>query len=169
MGKYTVLSLQILFLMQLGMQAHAADTLTAQDEDAQVNVLPTIHVTAEDDSKAYAATTASAVLRSDAPLFETAQSISVISEKQLQEKQAKTLSEALQGVAGVTSGQYGRRGWDDFIIRGQVSSAQTYMDGLRIQSSDNALRSEDITACNPLKWSNDRPQLALVCIAGRIG
>jgi len=105
----------------------------------------------QDAKDAYAAKTASAVLRSDAPLFETAQSISVISAKQLEQKQAKTLSEALQGVAGVTAGQYGRRGWDDFIIRGQVSSAQTYVDGLRIQTSDNALRSEDITGLQSIE------------------
>jgi iron complex outermembrane receptor protein len=122
-------------------------------ETASLQVLPVLQFVApaQAEKDAYAATTASAVLRSDAPLFETAQSISVISEKQLQQKQAKTLSEALQGVAGVTSGQYGRRGWDDFIIRGQVSSAQTYVDGLRIQSSDNALRSEDISGLQSIE------------------
>lgn len=122
-------------------------------ETASSQVLPTLQFEAQDadEKAAYAAKTASAVLRSDAPLFETAQSISVISEKQLEQKQAKTLSEALQGVAGVTAGQYGRRGWDDFIIRGQISSSQTYIDGLRIQASDNVLRAEDISGLESIE------------------
>ena len=151
MQRLSLLSLNIFLLMQCAVSVYAVEQTTDGTDNTTVNVLPTIEVNATDDTQAYAATTASAVLRSDAPLFETAQSISVISEKQLQEKQAKTLSEALQGVAGVTSGQYGRRGWDDFIIRGQISSAQTYMDGLRIQSSDNALRSEDITGLQSIE------------------
>ncbi len=141
------LSLSILAVMTT-----AAFAQGETQETASSQVLPTLQFEAQDaDEKAYAAKTASAVLRSDAPLFETAQSISVISEKQLEQKQAKTLSEALQGVAGVTAGQYGRRGWDDFIIRGQVSSAQTYVDGLRIQTSDNALRSEDISGLRSIE------------------
>ena len=54
-------------------------------------------------------------------------------------------------MVGVTAGQYGRRGWDDYCIRGQVSSAQTYVDGLRIQTSDNALRSE-FSGGQSVKW-----------------
>ncbi|MCJ8145623.1 TonB-dependent siderophore receptor [Acinetobacter sp. A3.8] len=151
MQRLSLLSLNIFLLMQCAVSVYAVEQTTDGTDNTTVNVLPTIEVKATDDTQAYAATTASAVLRSDTPLFETAQSISVISEKQLEQKQAKTLAEALQGVAGVSSGQYGRRGWDDFIIRGQVSSAQTYVDGLRIQSSDNALRSEDITGLQSIE------------------
>ena len=142
------LSLSILAVMTT-----AAFAQGETQETASSQVLPTLQFEAQDadDKAAYAAKTASAVLRSDAPLFETAQSISVISEKQLEQKQAKTLSEALQGVAGVTAGQYGRRGWDDFIIRGQISSSQTYIDGLRIQASDNVLRAEDISGLESIE------------------
>ena len=120
-------------------------------QNAVSNKLPTITVQADSDKKAYAAKTASAVLRSKAPLFETAQSISAITNQQIEQKQAKTVAEALEGVAGVTSGQYGRRGWDDFIIRGQISSSQTYIDGLRIQASDNVLRAEDISGLESIE------------------
>ncbi|WP_454691513.1 TonB-dependent siderophore receptor [Achromobacter aloeverae] len=98
----------------------------------------------ENNEQNYTARTAPGVLRSNAPLFETAQSISVVTAKQIEEKQAESVSEALQGVAGVTAGSYGRRGWDDFMIRGQISSAQTFVDGLRVQTSTNVLRAEDI-------------------------
>lgn len=125
-----------------------ADENTAQS----TAVLPTIRVKGTAETVApYVATKANAVLRSDASLFETAQSISVITAKQIEQKQAGTLADALQGVAGVTAGQYGRRGWDDFIIRGQISSSQTYMDGLRIQTSDNSLRAEDITGLSSIE------------------
>ena len=120
-------------------------------EQPSGNQLPTITTQAETDEKPYAAKTASAVLRSDATLFETAQSISVITNQQIEQKQAKTVAEALEGVAGVTSGQYGRRGWDDFIIRGQISSSQTYIDGLRVQVSDNVLRAEDISGLESIE------------------
>ena len=120
-------------------------------EQPSGNQLPTITTQAETDEKPYAAKTASAVLRSDAALFETAQSISVITNQQIEQKQAKTVAEALEGVAGVTSGQYGRRGWDDFIIRGQISSSQTYIDGLRVQASDNVLRAEDISGLESIE------------------
>ena len=120
-------------------------------EQPSGNQLPTITTQAETDEKLYAAKTASAVLRSDAALFETAQSISVITNQQIEQKQAKTVAEALDGVAGVTSGQYGRRGWDDFIIRGQISSSQTYIDGLRVQASDNVLRAEDISGLESIE------------------
>ncbi len=121
-----------------------AQTEVGLEQHADTQKLPTITVQAENNQQPYAAKTANAVLRSNTPLFETAQSISAIGQQQIEQKQAKTVAEALEGVAGVTSGQYGRRGWDDFIIRGQISSSQTFIDGLRIQASDNVLRAEDI-------------------------
>ncbi|MFT4021770.1 MAG: TonB-dependent siderophore receptor [Acinetobacter sp.] len=141
------------FSISMLMSAHVFAANDTQ-QDTSDTVLPTIQVKSDqetDRSKSYAAKTAPAVLRSDAPLFETAQSISVVTNQQIEQKQAKTLSEALEGVAGVTSGQYGRRGWDDFIIRGQLSSNQTYIDGLRIQASDNVLRAEDISGIDSIQ------------------
>lgn len=119
----------------------------AQANDAAEPVVPRIQVLGEkiqDNERNYTARNAPDVLRSDASLFETAQSVTVVTGQQIEERQAKTVAEALDGVAGVTSGAYGRRGWDDFMIRGQISSAQTYVDGLRTQNSTNVLRAEDI-------------------------
>lgn len=134
--------------MTLSASSYADDM---QNLTSLPSVLPTIQTLATQQDATYAASTANAVLRSDQALFETAQSISVITSKQLEQKQAKTVAEALDGVAGVTSGQYGRRGWDDFVIRGQIASSQTYIDGLRIQTSDNVLRSEDISGLESIE------------------
>ncbi|MBO9535512.1 TonB-dependent siderophore receptor [Herbaspirillum sp.] len=119
----------------------------AQTTDTAESGLKPIQVVGDreqDNEQSYTAHTAPSVLRSNDPLFETAQSITVITGQQIEQKQARTVAEALDGVAGVTSGMYGKRGWDDFMIRGQISSAQTYIDGLRAQTSTNVLRSEDI-------------------------
>jgi len=106
--------------------------MTTAYADDTTNTLPTISIQAEQDqTDTYVATQATSALKSDAPLFKTAQSVSVINQKQLEQKQAQTLAEAIDGVAGVVSGQLGRRGWDDFIIRGQNSSDQVFIDGLR--------------------------------------
>ena len=145
-------NLSFLAFSVLAIMATASHAQSESDlEQPSGNQLPTITTQAETDEKPYAAKTASAVLRSDAALFETAQSISVITNQQIEQKQAKTVVEALEGVAGVTSGQYGRRGWDDFIIRGQISSSQTYIDGLRVQASDNVLRAEDISGLESIE------------------
>lgn len=145
-------NLSFLAFSVLAIMATASHAQSESDlEQSSGNQLPTIITQAGTDEKPYAAKTASAVLRSDAPLFETAQSISVITNQQIEQKQAKTVAEALEGVAGATSGQYGRRGWDDFIIRGQISSSQTYIDGLRVQASDNVLRAEDISGLESIE------------------
>lgn len=140
--------------LAFSVSACLASTVYAESnviEEIPSSTLPTITVKAAHDNTQYAAITAQAVLRTNTPLFETAQAISVLTSQQLEQKQAKTLAEALDGVAGVSAGQYGRRGWDDFIIRGQISSAQTYIDGLRIQTSNNVLRSEDISGLKSIE------------------
>ncbi|MGQ1266478.1 TonB-dependent siderophore receptor [Acinetobacter baumannii] len=110
--------------------SHAEETAEQQNS---TNVLPTISIQAQKENPtSYVATKANSALKSDAPLFKTAQSVSVVTREQLDQKQARTLADALEGVAGVEAGKLGRRGWDDFIIRGQTSSDSVYVDGLRV-------------------------------------
>jgi iron complex outermembrane receptor protein len=135
----------------------------AQATDAPSTQLETVQIRAEkqqNNEDNFVATKTTGVLRSDAPLFETAQSISVVTQQQIEEKQVKSVAEALESVAGVASGSYGRRGWDDFIIRGQISSAQTYVDGLRAQTSTNVLRSEDIFGIGSIEVVKAPPRWA---------
>lgn len=107
---------------------------------------PEIVITAEKATEdSYIATKAPVILKSNGSLFETPQSVSVVTRQQLDQKQATTLADALKGVAGVTTGQYGRRGWDDLTIRGQLASSQILVDGLRGSSSSNILTNNDIS------------------------
>ncbi|EOQ74614.1 TonB-dependent siderophore receptor [Acinetobacter lactucae] len=113
------------------MTASHAEEITEQQNST--NVLPTISVQAQKEpTSPYVATKATSALKSDAPLFKTAQSVLVVTREQLDQKQARTLADALEGVAGVEAGKLGRRGWDDFVIRGQISSDSVYIDGLRV-------------------------------------
>lgn len=105
-----------------------------------VQTMETIEVTASADD-VYVATQANSVLKSDKPLFETAQSVSVITNEQLQQKQPDSFNQILQGTSGVNAGYLGRRGFDDFIIRGQIASDNMFVDGLRL--SKDMLNSVD--------------------------
>ena len=89
---------------------------------------------ADDDS--FTGSTPVQVTKSSVPLAETAQTITVVPRAVLDSQQALSLTDALQNVPGVTAGTYGRRGWDDLIIRGQVASDSLFVDGLRTSSSN---------------------------------
>lgn len=90
-------------------------------------------------------------LKDSTPLYHTAQSLSVLTPPQVEQKQATTVAELLENVAGVSSGVQGRRGWDDFIIRGQVASNQMYVDGMRVQMSSNNLRAWDVAGADSIE------------------
>ncbi|MCY0386103.1 TonB-dependent siderophore receptor [Robbsia sp. Bb-Pol-6] len=49
----------------------------------------------------------------------------------MDDEQNLSLADALYNVPGVVANTYGRRGWDDFIIRGETASNAIFLDGLR--------------------------------------
>lgn len=110
-------------LAQFTQYAHAAD-----DADPAPQVVEISGQRAE--GVGYAARNASST-KSELSLLETPQSISVLTRDLLDARAVTTLNEALQTSAGVTAGNWGRRGWDDFIIRGQRASESLYIDGLK--------------------------------------
>ncbi|GGI19444.1 TonB-dependent siderophore receptor [Oxalicibacterium faecigallinarum] len=103
-----------------------------QDNQATDDVLPAINVSSEAIVPGFVTQKATSSTKSDKPLFETPQSITVLTRELLDSRQATTLNEALQTTAGVSSGGFGRRGWDDFNIRGQRASESIYVDGLKL-------------------------------------
>jgi len=98
--------------------------------------LPTVNVVSDGDAGAAFSVRKPLVNKSSTPLAQTPLSISVVPRAVLDSQQAVSLSDALKNVAGVVSNQYGRRGWDDLIIRGQVASDSLYLDGLRTAASN---------------------------------
>jgi len=108
----------------------SAQQVAAPSAAQDANVLPEIQVvTSREDGFS---TQKVNTTKSDKPLFETPQSISVVTRELMDARQVTTLDEAIETVAGVTSSALGRRGWDDFLIRGQSASDTMYLDGLRI-------------------------------------
>lgn len=110
----------------------ATQLYAAESNSYTANVLPTLAVTSEThNSQDYIAKKATSALKSDTPLFQTAQSVTVVTSEQINQKQASSLPDAVSGIAGVSTGYRSRRGLDDIIIRGQNASNQIYIDGLR--------------------------------------
>lgn len=106
-------------------------------DGADSPALPAVHVAADAAAAAgFNPVAAPKVNKSSVPLAETPQSITVVPRTVLDSEQAQTLADALHNVPGVVANQYGRRGWDDLIIRGQVASDSLYLDGLRTSASN---------------------------------
>ena len=105
---------------------------------ATQDTLPEISVSASPtDSQPYGTATKPVKANlSSIPLSETPQSITVVPPALLESQQAQSLGDALNNVAGVVSQTFGRRGWDDFIIRGQTASDAVFVDGLRTSSNN---------------------------------
>lgn len=100
--------------------------------DAALPTAQVVEITAErSDASGFTASRAGSSTKSDLSLLETPQSVSVITRDLLDARAVTTVAEALQSSAGVAPGSWGRRGWDDFIIRGQRASESLYIDGLK--------------------------------------
>ncbi|MCJ2036376.1 TonB-dependent siderophore receptor [Methylobacterium sp. J-068] len=87
----------------------------------------------------YVATQSRVGTKTDTPIVETAQSVSVIGRKQLQDQNALTLNQALRYTPSVTTEQRGGAGatrLDQFYIRG--FSAPLFLDGLPLPGSRDA-------------------------------
>jgi iron complex outermembrane receptor protein len=112
-----------------------AQTASSTDNSTATTQLPTVDVVADGVNDTKFKATQSQVNKSDTPLSQTPQSVSVVTRSMLDSQQAVSLADALENVPGVVAQQYGRRGWDDLIIRGQVASDSLYLDGLRTTAS----------------------------------
>lgn len=79
--------------------------------------------------------------KTDTPIAETAQSISTVSRKQLDDIKPQNLTEALSYTPGVRGGQYGAEPrYDAFKVRGiDLTYTGIFRDGLRQISSPNGL------------------------------
>lgn len=126
------------FVSLLCAAAHG-NVVMAQTNDAGTPAtLPAITVESASESNAtlFNAIAPPAVNKSTIPLSETPQSITVVPRALLESQQAQSLGDALNNVPGVVSQTFGRRGWDDLIIRGQTASDSLFLDGLRTGASN---------------------------------
>lgn len=115
--------------------AHAS-TETAPET---VATLPAVTVSATDDPRddnGFATRRPASVTKSGAPVAETPQSVTVITRDLMDSQQAQSLGDALGNAAGVVTNVFGRRGWDDFIIRGQRAADSVFVDGLVVEANN---------------------------------
>ena len=128
-----------LLLTSAAIAALAAGTAMAQEEGASSDeqVLAPVVVEGQAPSPigpdiGYVATRTVSGSKTDTPLREIPQSISVITRQQLDDQRIQTLSDALRYTAGVTPNIWGRDNRvDQFLIRGfDVGSYAIYRDNL---------------------------------------
>lgn len=96
-----------------------------------------------DPTDGYVATAIVSATRTDTPLIEIPQSVSVVTREQMTEQGAQTLNQVLRytsGVATETRGATATR-LDQFTVRG--FSASTYLDGMRVFGGRDALPQVD--------------------------
>ena len=89
----------------------------AQELDNQPDTLPEVVITSVKAKETatgpihkYKASQARTATKSETPINETAQSVSVVSSEQIRDQSVQTLADTLKFVAGVDAGQRGRRG-----------------------------------------------------------
>jgi iron complex outermembrane receptor protein len=91
----------------------------------------------------YVAKASASATKTDTPLIETPQSVSVVTREQITEQGAQTLNQVLRYTAGVATETRGATATrlDQFSVRG--FSASTYLDGLRVFGGRDALPQVD--------------------------
>lgn len=93
------------------------------------------------ETQGYVAKSGRSATKTDTPVAETAQSVSVVSRKQLDDRQPQNLKEAIDYTPGARSGAYGTEPrFDTFKLRGiDLTYTGVFRDGLRQISSPNGL------------------------------
>ncbi|HJE25030.1 MAG TPA: TonB-dependent siderophore receptor [Methylorubrum populi] len=92
----------------------------------------------------YVASRSTVATKTDTPILETAQSISVVGRAQIEDQNALTVNQALRYTPGASVEQRGGAGstrLEQFFIRG--FAAPTFLDGLRLPGSRDAYPSVD--------------------------
>jgi iron complex outermembrane receptor protein len=117
-------------------EAEKAQEQPSEATEGQPMRMEETQVTAEHErTHGYAAEDAVSATKTDTPLLEIPQAVSVVPRTLLDDRDAHKLDDVLQNVSGVTvGGYYGE--WDYYRIRGfDVSYSGTYLDGLLNESA----------------------------------
>ncbi len=103
-----------------------------QAESPKTTTLPSIIVTAESESNAdgYKANYSRSSTRTDTPLLDTPQSVSVVTQEQIRDQNISNMEEAARYIPGI-SVQQGESNRDQVTIRGNSTTADFFIDGAR--------------------------------------
>lgn len=95
----------------------------------------------------YVATRSVGATKTDTPLVETPQSISVVPRQQIEDQGSKTIMQAMRYTPGVFTGQVGASNrYDYLILRGFTDRSidNTYLDGLKMMGDDSTYSSMQV-------------------------
>jgi catecholate siderophore receptor len=107
--------------------AYSAESTSSQ----KATTLPRIRVQGEAlDTNEYAAKRTSSATRTDTPLRDVPQSVSVVTSEAMADQSVQSMAEAVRYVPGVTMGQ-GEGNRDQPTIRGNGTTADFFVNGLR--------------------------------------
>jgi len=136
----TLLASSAIVLVSSDAYAQASDTRVIQLEEVTVEGRRNGQggdITAD----GYVATSTQAATKTDTPILEIQQSISTVTQKQLEDRKPQTLLDAVSYTPGARVGSYGfDPRYDAFSIRGiDVTYTGVFRDGLRQVNSPNGL------------------------------
>jgi catecholate siderophore receptor len=117
--------MKYLLLMTTALAAAPVPVFAAEAEDIDA---ATIIVTGH--SEGYVATNSVTATKTDTPLIDVPQTISVVTRQQLDDQAQHSMADVLRYVPGTTVGQ-GEGNRDQITIRGQNSTADFFVDGVR--------------------------------------
>lgn len=97
---------------------------------AEEKVLQEVNVNASAEADSYAASVSRSALRTEAPLVDTPQAVSVVTKKQIADQAATSLADATRYSPGLTFVQ-GEGNRDQVVIRGSNTTSDFFVDGIR--------------------------------------
>jgi iron complex outermembrane receptor protein len=124
------LQVQALNFSNLNQEIHIGTGSDATPLNLQLEIGQVSHSVTVTAGSEYAVTETLSGTKSELPLSETPQAISVVNRQIMDAQNVVKLDDALKNVAGVMPGGY-YDGWDYYRIRGFDASFNTYIDGLR--------------------------------------
>ncbi len=115
----------------LAQSAEPAQVAFAADAAADPVKLDTVEITADaPDSKGYHSSRSSAGTRTDTPLVDVPQSITVVTRAQVQDQSAQNIADVIRYVPGVGMAQ-GEGNRETPVFRGNASTSDFFVNGLR--------------------------------------
>ncbi|WP_276574432.1 TonB-dependent siderophore receptor [Pseudomonas tohonis] len=142
-GRYTADQAMGLLLLGSGLSfRHGAGSITLERPSGDGTLdLSQIDINASGQQSAfgpvsgYVATAAGTATKTDTPIIETPQSISVVTRDQITDIHAQSLRDVLGYTAGVIATEADDRLTDTFVLRGFQISGSTFRDGMRYMSN----------------------------------
>lgn len=121
------------FLVPAGLVLAIATASAAQADDAAALVptpLPKVTVTARYEPEGYQANRSRTATKTDTPLLDVPQSVSVITSDLIRDQSMQSLADVARYVPGAGMAQ-GEGNRDTIILRGNASTADFFLDGVR--------------------------------------